>query len=473
MRQLSEQKTVISKIAYFAIFASLIGANVLAIDLVFFQLSLFRMTILFVVFLFFLSLRMKTQSLAIIGDIGNRFSIAFMLLWACYAVLSFFWVQDYIAWMKAVYFLSLNVICVVLFTNAFKQSTQILTCLRVFAVMIVLHNLMGWYELIAKNYFFLEESLVIYYRHFRYPVSIFGNTNDFATFLLISIFILYTCMQNAKSRLMKYFYIVMIISSVVLLYMTSSRANMLGLIIAFAVLVWMNLYNKKTQMLVFIVFLLLCILIAMKPELLEKAFSMIGKTFYFNKEKVTDSVNIRMNLLKNGGIFLIDTFGMGTGAGNVGYWMANASIYDTNGITDIHNWWMEILTGYGITIFVLYIMFYVLLFRSCYIKYKMAITRIDKTVSLCFLCCLAGYVIGGISSSSNISSEWLWVFWSIVIAYQGLKMDELQNGVAYIGRLRTKEQSKILEEVGNKRCRGQQAKTDETLFIRKCGALEK
>lgn len=60
-----------------------------------------------------------------------------------------------------------------------------------------------------------------------------------------------------------------------------------------------------------------------------------------------------------------------------------------------------------------------------------------------------------------------------MIAYQGLKMDELQNGVAYIGRLRTKEQSKILEEVGNKRCRGQQAKTDETLFIRKCGASER
>lgn len=451
MRQLSEQKTIISKIAYFAVFASLIGANVLAIDLAVFQLSLFRMTILFVVFLFFLSLWMKTQSLTIVGNERNRFSVTFMLLWACYAILSFFWVQDYTEWMKAVYFLCLNVICVLLFTNAFKQSTQILTCLRVFAVMIVLHNFIGWYEVVTKEYFFLEESLLITYRYFRYPVSIFGNTNDFATFLLISVFILYTCMQNAKGRWMKYFYIVMIISSAGLLFMTSSRANMLGLALALAILVWMNLYNKKTQALVIVVLFSLCVLVVMKPELLEKAFSMIGKIFYFNKASAMDSINIRMNLLKNGGVFLINTFGMGTGAGNVEYWMANASIYYTGGITNIHNWWMEILSGYGIIIFILYIMFYVLLIRSCYIKYKMASTRIDKTVSLCFLCCLVGYVVGSLSSSSNISSEWLWVFWSIVIAYQGLEVEALQRREASALAAEIKNGRRIFGECSQKR----------------------
>ena len=38
MRQLSEQKTIISKNCVFAVFASLIGANVLAIDLAVFSI---------------------------------------------------------------------------------------------------------------------------------------------------------------------------------------------------------------------------------------------------------------------------------------------------------------------------------------------------------------------------------------------------------------------------------------------------
>ena len=227
------------------------------------------------------------------------------------------------------------------------------------------------------------------------------------------------------------------------------KGEMLGLALALAILVWMNLYNKKTQALIIVVLFSLCVLVVMKPEMLEKAFSMIGKIFYFNKASAMDSINIRMNLLKNGGVFLINTFGMGKWREmwNTG-WPMHPFLYRriTTSTTEDGNlvriWYNHI-----------HFIYYVLCtaYRSCLIKYKNASTRIDKTVSLCFLCCLVGYVVGSLSSSSNISSEWLWVFWSIVIAYQGLEVEALQRREASALAAEIKNGRRIFGECSQKR----------------------
>lgn len=43
---------------------------------------------------------------------------------------------------------------------------------------------------------------------------------------------------------------------------------------------------------------------------------------------------------------------------------------------------------------------------------------VRRTQSLWIAVCMVGFVMGGVSSSSNISTEWLWSFWAIAIAYQ-------------------------------------------------------
>ena len=70
--------------------------------------------------------------------------------------------------------------------------------------------------------------------------------------------------------------------------------------------------------------------------------------------------------------------------------MDNYAIFDTKGILNIHNWWMEILTGYGVIIFIMYIMFYIKLFLSLYKKYKYSTNKVDKSISLGLMCILTG-----------------------------------------------------------------------------------
>jgi len=77
-----------------------------------------------------------------------------------------------------------------------------------------------------------------------------------------------------------------------------------------------------------------------------------------------------MNLIRNGLVFLSSTFGFGVGAGNIEYWMEHNPVYNTSSITNMHNWWIEILVAYGVIIFILYIVFFAKLFMNFYRKYK-------------------------------------------------------------------------------------------------------
>ena len=92
------------------------------------------------------------------------------------------------------------------------------------SIMIITHNLIGWYEVISKNYLFLQDETVLTYTYYSQPVSMFGNVNDFATFLLFAVFIEFICASNSINSLVKLVHNLVLVSSIVLLIYTGSRA---------------------------------------------------------------------------------------------------------------------------------------------------------------------------------------------------------------------------------------------------------
>jgi len=414
-------------IVFLAVISSLINASVVSINVGMFQLSLFRALIIFITMIMIIDMLFTNKGISL-GKKQNSYSIKFMLTWFLYAFFTLGWIKDYNSWVKALYFLGLGFLCGVIFNKYLRNKFDILTAFRLMVVMIIFHNIMGWYEIITGNYLFLSLEKVSQYARNNYPVSTFGNTNDFATFLLFSVFITYICAMNTRWIIIKLIYIATIISSASLLIMSGSRANMLGLILAAAFFVFFSIQNKRTRCTLLIILLSLFIILLFNPELITNSFYIINEKLYFRFSESRSDM-IRLNLIKNGFIFLIETFGFGTGAGNIEYWMTNYGVYDTGKIENIHNWWMEILVGYGLVIFIMYIIFYVKLFSSAYKKFKRSKDKVDISISLGIMCCMIGYVIGSISSSSNIKSEWLWVFWGIAIAYQGMSENDNGKGV--------------------------------------------
>jgi len=418
---------MLKKITYASIITSLIGANLFSINLGFFHLSLFRGILIIILLLMFLQAVLRNGKIQLRYSQENKYSIQFFFFWLIYAIFTLGWVKDYISWVKAVYFIALGFICIIIYANYFRTTDDILLVLRLFSLMIIVHNIIAWYEVTTGNYIFLPLDRALRYARSGYPVSMFYNTNDFATFILFSIFILYICLMNSKKNIGKLVYISTIISSIILLIKTSSRANILGLIIACISFVFFSMKNKKVFRNIIIILTVVFIIIAITPGIMVNISLSIERNLKFNLASNSGSDFIRLNLIKNGFYFLFKTYGFGTGAGNIEYWMDNYAIFDTKGILNIHNWWMEILTGYGIIIFIMYIIFYIKLFLSIYRKYKYCKNKTDMCIALGIMCIMVGYVIGCLSSSSNISSEWLWVFWAIVISYQGMGIKTNKN----------------------------------------------
>ena len=101
--------------------------------------------------------------------------------------------------------------------------------------------------------------------------------------------------------------------------------------------------------------------------------------------------------------------------------MKTDKIYEVLSITNMHNWWAELLTNYGIFITALYLLFYCRMFLDFYkaIRHKYLNER-DKVICLSLCAIMAGYILASISASSVTGNECIWVFWSLCITYQAI-----------------------------------------------------
>lgn len=399
------------KLLFIAVLFSAIAPKILSISTGFFQLSVFRACILITPIVMVL-ISLKHNSRIRITSKENSYSVFFMLIWLVYAFISVIWVQDLTDWLRGIYFIGIGVICVFLFQAIFKEHKDIINCFYLLGIIVFVHNIIGWYEIFSGNYYFSSLETAARYARFRIPVSVFGNVNDFSIYMLFGTFISYACFKSSSRMHIRVFFISTMFSSIIITFVSGSRGVIIGLSMA---LIWFifSISKSRAKILLGVGSILLIFILS----LLTESEPTVEQTIKLEEETG------RVNLLKNGLYFLGKTFGFGTGAGNIEYWMLNKSIYPTGILLNIHNWWAEILVGYGILIFLMYIFFYLSLFKSMYISYKYQ----QSTISLVIMCCMVGFIVGSISSSSNIDSEWQWVFWAIAITYQGLLSNRVKD----------------------------------------------
>lgn len=408
-------------ILYIMVASSLLAADFLSINIKIMELSLFRISLLL------LSIVTLLRYLRINKKIGLKIKneqgimITFYFFWFVYSLFSLGWVQDYVSWSKAIFYIGSGFLSIWLLSVYVKEERDFKRVLFIVFIMLILHNIIGWNELITGTYRFADLARIdrhgqfVYNPAVRRPVSMFGNTNDYATVLSIGIFLTYIVFSNSTSKVIKVLSAGTIASSVYLLLRTNSRANILGLIIGTAIFIYLKYFkriNIKTLLIIIFVSLLF-----LNPTVLNSILGIFSEKLCFTFDGGSDRT--RLNLIKNGLYFLLKTFGFGTGAGNIEHWMVNYKIYYTGTIRNIHNWWMEILTGYGIIIFVGYVWIYFKMFKTLYSSYVKSNDKFIQNTSLGFISVMTAFIIGSMSSSSNIGTAWIWLLWGVVIAYIG------------------------------------------------------
>jgi teichuronic acid biosynthesis protein TuaE len=314
----------------------------------------------------------------------------------------------------------------IVFLNAHLSSIdKIKNALIPAVIMLGFHNIVSWYEIITRNYHFVSEPNAIAYARSakRIPISTLTNPNDLAMALVFGIVFASISFLVSKRIRDKIILGLLVFSSLILLIQTNSRANVLGFGMGILFVAFLLLKKVKIHFRFLTAFFVLMGIILLEVQF--GIFSHIWHT-YFNSLS-GNSESTRINLLKNGLIFLKETWGLGVGAGNIEYWMENYGVYPTGRVTNIHNWWGELLTGYGIIITSLYLLFYLFLFISMYSKYKQSTSAHIKIFSAGFMTLMVMFILSSVSSSSNIIRDWLWVSWGIMIAFQNLE-SEIENG---------------------------------------------
>lgn len=406
---------------YLLIILSLWGANVWAINIAGLNISAFRIVSSLLPISIILCFINKHKTY--IGKSSFSYKL-FFIIWFLYGFISLLWVRSYKFWLISEYSLFVGVACIIAFDTLFTNMLHIKLCLRLFYAVTTLHSIIGWFEVLLGKYYFIPLAMAETYAINRYPSSALGNTNDFATCMLIGFFLSYGAFYTCKSNVCRFLILLNALSMMILIYYASSRANIVALFIGMVFLFFTH--KDKISCIVKWLLLIICITIIglARPALYHPITGMVSNIIIM--QDTGDSISVRKNLILNGFIFLKESFFIGVGAGNSNYYMEAANncgdYYPTRGIINMHNWWMEILVDYGVIIFVMYIVMYFRLIWDNIRIYKLSSKSIiDRYYALSFAAFLVAYIIGSISASSNMTREYVWLFFALMITFVRIK----------------------------------------------------
>jgi len=389
-----------------------LGAELLAIPLGIAQLSAYRMMIVIVALVSLKKVVVNDPSTEISFSDKLNFYHFVYFSWLIYALFSIIWVESISRWVFGVFFILTGVFSIFAISFYLNTRKDLNYLFNIVLVMTGLHQLLGWYEVITNNYIWKAN-------RFGSAITTFGNVNDYATLLLAGLFVGLLVLLTNKNNWVRLYCLTHIFSGFLLLNQGGSRANQLGLILGILVIVAIKLFDLKLSRQTFhsiigliIGFMLLLIL---SPTIRDNTIHLLDR--FMNTFFASGSNRYRVNLILNGIIFLFQTYGFGVGAGNIEYWMAQHAVIRDIDVVNMHNWFMEILVGYGVVIFLLYVLMYIYIVRQLFINYKYSTDSYIRNVSLVLLAYVIAFIVSSMSSASNIFIEWQWVFWGIIITF--------------------------------------------------------
>ena len=420
----------------FLLATSFLGVQLIYIDTNILKLSPYRFLIILAPLLL---MKWYKESFPYLRGGINYSYFMFLLFWAFYSLSTALLVADVAAWLKYNLFFISGIISSIFIGLFFTKKEDFIKAFRIIEILSIFLGIIGYYEIFTGNYNFISQDNQDWYFNalnvigYRIPITIFYNPNDYALFCLFSFYIsliLFMTQTNHVNRLIS---CLNCISLIFLLIATQSRGGFVALLISapFVIYSFYRLTNIGHRL--WIAISALFILIVERSGWLFYIYGDVYSsltTFDLAGGDVT-----RINLIKNGLIFLKDSYYLGTGLGNIEYHMGHSAVYYVGWIRNIHNWWMEILVSSGVLIFAIYVYLYI---RNVWLLYKLPKITCDREVALISIPLLGfttAFVVSSMSSSSHFTSEWLWPSVALIYAFVNYAYNaESINNASFSGK---------------------------------------
>jgi teichuronic acid biosynthesis protein TuaE len=128
-------------------------------------------------------------------------------------------------------------------------------------------------------------------------------------------------------------------------------------------------------------------------------------------ESGSGSGAVRETLLSDGLAIVADTDGLGVGAGNAEARVR--SLAEFPGVANLHNWWLEVLVNGGVVGFALYLAFFLTLLRGQTRAGRAARDPLVRYMSLAGALALVGWIIGSVGPSTAIHYAPMWIVFGL------------------------------------------------------------
>ncbi len=403
-----------TKILYALLVAfATIGSSAIGLRVASFMLSPFRFLL---VIAFPISLMHRTK-FRVSPDVSNVYKFWILLLF--YGFITVTWVKDKDAWASGIIYLIIGISILYIFLHFEYIEPFFISYKRIIALTLLIVALWGWYEILTGNYFFLRNARFLYMYSFankRAPVFAFANTNNFAMYVTFSLLLLFPMILKGKP-IHKFIYLLLFGISFPLIIISESRACMLGLILGLMVWWFGSNQGRMSPPKFFVGILVFLILIVVVVGFWDTVFQALDKFFYLFGDRANRSQSnpMRIILIKNAFQMVFNSFGFGVGTGNSA--IAANHVYDAGGVYDLHNWWLLILSEYGIVFGVVHVAIYFSQLSKLR-RYIRDESYEDYSYTLItFLAIDIAFVICLISPSNVVAFEWLWVYWGIRLSW--------------------------------------------------------
>lgn len=267
------------------------------------------------------------------------------------------------------------------------------------AVICLINLLLNFVELVTfkhLDYTFID-SLPDYAKEIPIAYGFFGNPNNNAYFICLSLPILYLDFSNNKIKV-----IIISVLSFVSISFSTSRLSFIALLILCSFMFFSNFRkNKKTFLILFIIALgLLIYFFEDVLTLLE-----LGSLVISSEDYNSSSSEIRLQHIHNMSYYLKETYGLGLGPG--GYESFGNNMRGQPGSISPHNFFVEVFIDYGIVIGIL-------LSTSLIIRIFFERKSMDKRIH--FLLTLLGilFLILSPQNSGYLKNQVTWIFLAII-----------------------------------------------------------
>jgi teichuronic acid biosynthesis protein TuaE len=379
----------------------------------------------------------------------------FLMIWAVWAIVSFIWAQSKPDVIRGAFLLICNIF-VIFFTSYYLNSEEDQRQLwRVFYAAFAINVAVALWEVFTTNH--LPVSRMNEYVPPRsIPTAFYRNPNDFAAYIVMYLPLVYAGFKYEDRHAIAR-YILCIASVFVLLY-TNSRSSYVAFLftIAFAcalaiidIIKGSKYFDKKAKVKASIMFISIVMILILdsvgfgclkntpgNPSMMDQ----IGGIKEINED---GSTQVRINLIKNGFKILNEDpwqYIVGIGAGNTEMRMTPYAD-TTNGIVNMHNWWMEMLLEYGIIIGVLFIWFYLSLMWNLLKIYVSSPSHFYKLFAEGLFLSLVAFFMASISPSSIRGMASLWIIFGASMALIKLYKENIEekchesiNTVSYVSK---------------------------------------